>query len=121
MIDILTEAALYCPSCGASNADDATFCKSCGAKLSDSAPAVASAPSPVASQGGSPKMRITSVFKTAIAIVKNPVGYMKENHTALPLKSLMINYVAVLAAIPFFATLLGDLWYYAHDGKYAFA
>jgi Yip1-like protein len=66
-------------------------------------------------------MRITSVFKTAIAIVKNPVGYMKENHTALPLKSLMINYVAVLAAIPFFATLLGDLWYYAHDGKYAFA
>ncbi|MDA4135525.1 MAG: YIP1 family protein [Thaumarchaeota archaeon] len=121
MIDISIERKLYCPSCGASNADDAAFCKSCGAKLSDSAPAAVSASSPVASQGGSPKMRIMGVFKTAIAIVKNPVGYMKENRSAVPLKSLMINYVAVLATIPFFATLLGDLWYYAHDGKYASA
>ncbi len=30
----------------------------------------------------------------------------------VPIKTLMINYVAVLAAIPFIATLIGDLWYY---------
>lgn len=33
----------------------------------------------------------------------------------------MINYVAVLAAIPFIATLIGDLWYYAFFGFGGFA
>jgi len=114
---------LYCPNCGANNADDAVFCKSCGAKLSDSTPTAAGtgAPVPIPSQIGTSRMPITSVFKTAIAIVKNPIAYMKQNRSAVPLKSLMINYVGILAIIPFVATLIGDLWYYAHDGKYAFA
>jgi hypothetical protein len=62
-----------------------------------------------------------NAFKSAIALVKNPVAYMTQNTGAIPFKTLMTNYVAILAIIPFVATLIGDLWYYAHDNKYAFA
>ncbi len=50
---------------------------------------------------------------SAIALVKNPVGFMtSEKDAPATVRSIMVNYVAVLAAIPFFATLIGDLWYY---------
>ena len=38
-----------------------------------------------------------------------------------PINTLMVNYVAVLAAIPFVATLIGDLWYYRFFGFGGFA
>jgi Yip1 domain/zinc-ribbon domain len=112
---------LYCPSCGANNADDATFCKSCGAKLAESTPPAPGTLPPVPAEGGSPRNMIMGTFNTAIAIVKNPVAYMTQNRKGVPLKPLMTNYVAILAAIPFFATLIGDLWYYSHDARYASA
>jgi len=57
----------------------------------------------------------------AIALVRNPVGFMTSDKDAPEtVRSIMINYVAVLAAIPFFATLIGDLWYYSFlGGSYA--
>ncbi|MGP8124435.1 MAG: Yip1 family protein [Nitrososphaerales archaeon] len=56
----------------------------------------------------------------AIALVRNPVGFMTSDRDApATVRSIMINYVAVLAAIPFFATLIGDLWYYSLLGGYA--
>ncbi|MDA4117880.1 MAG: YIP1 family protein [Thaumarchaeota archaeon] len=68
------------------------------------------------------KMDISSTFKNAIALVSNPVSYMKDHKDAtLPVNTVMINYVAVLAAIPFIATLIGDLWYYARFGVYGYA
>jgi len=68
------------------------------------------------------KMDISSTFKNAIALVSNPVSYMKEHKdAALPVNTVLINYVAVLAAIPFIATLLGDLWYYSgYAGLYGY-
>lgn len=112
---------MYCPNCGAENTNDAMFCKSCGAKLSESATSAVVAPSAVSPQGGNPRAMIMNALNSAIALIKNPVGYMKQNTSEIPLKPLMTNYVAVLAAIPFFATLIGDLWYYAHLGEYAYA
>lgn len=56
----------------------------------------------------------------AIGLVKNPVGFMTSDKDApATVNSIMINYVAVLAAIPFFATLIGYLWYYSLLGAYA--
>jgi uncharacterized membrane protein len=56
----------------------------------------------------------------AIALVRNPVGFMTSDKDApATVGSIMINYVAVLAAIPFFATLIGYLWYYSLVGGYA--
>jgi len=55
----------------------------------------------------------TNALNAAIALVKNPVGFMTANKDSpATMKSIMVNYVAVLALIPLFATLIGDLWYY---------
>jgi hypothetical protein len=68
-------------------------------------------------------MSITSAFKDGIALVKAPSNYMTANRESdVSLNKLMINYVAVLAAVPFIGTLLGDLWYYrAIHAFYAYA
>ena len=56
-------------------------------------------------------------INSAIELVKNPVNYMTANKDAPATRNeLLINYVAVLAAIPFLATLIGDLWYYGLIG-----
>jgi len=53
-------------------------------------------------------------INSAISLVKNPVGYITTNKDApATVRGIMVNYVAVLAAIPFIATLIGDLWYYS--------
>jgi hypothetical protein len=58
-----------------------------------------------------------AVFKNAIALVKNPVGYMTQNKDqAVSVNSMMINYVAILALIPLVGRLLGDLIYYSGAG-----
>jgi len=70
--------------------------------------------------GGNPmpnSFNIVGTFKHAIDLVKNPVGVMMAYRDSdLPVNSVMIYYVAVLAAVPFIATLIGDLWYYGIFG-----
>ncbi len=57
---------------------------------------------------------IVGAINSAIALVRNPVNYITSNKdTPATVNGIMLNYVAVLAAIPFFATLIGDLWYYS--------
>ena len=57
---------------------------------------------------------IMGTINSAIALVRNPVSYITSNKDApATVRGIMVNYVAVLAAIPFFATLIGDLWYYS--------
>ena len=52
-------------------------------------------------------------INSAIALVKSPVSYITANKDApATVRGIMVNYVAVLAAIPFLATLIGYLWYY---------
>jgi len=54
----------------------------------------------------------------AIALVKDPVGYMTRNKDqTVSLNSVMINYVAVLALIPLVGRIIGDLLFYS-GGKY---
>ena len=63
---------------------------------------------------------IMEAVKAGIALVKNPAGFMQANKdTPKTVREIMINYVAVLAAIPFFATLIGDLWYFGLFSRYA--
>lgn len=55
-----------------------------------------------------------STVSSAIALVKNPVSFITANKDATStVREIMLKYVAVLAAIPFLATLIGDLWYYS--------
>jgi hypothetical protein len=57
---------------------------------------------------------IMNTINSAIALARNPVAFITEHKdTPATVKEIMINYVAVLAAIPFLATLIGDLWYYS--------
>jgi hypothetical protein len=121
---------MICGKCGSTNMDNAAFCTVCGNSLGVVSPSpVASTPTssnpPMPSgspASGNMKFDISSTFKNAIALVTNPISFMKENKDVVPpVNSLMINYVAVLAAIPFIATLIGDLWYYAYRGLYGYA
>jgi len=60
-------------------------------------------------------------INSAIALVKNPVGYITQNKDSpATVMGIMVNYVAVLAAIPFIATLIGDLWYYSYFALFGF-
>lgn len=55
-----------------------------------------------------------NTINSAIALAKNPVAFITEHKdTPATVRDIMINYVAVLAAIPFVATLIGYLWYYS--------
>lgn len=64
---------------------------------------------------------IGGVFRHAIDLLKGPASVMtayKDSDTSL--RSLIVNYVAILAAIAFVATLIGDLWYYGIFGYLGF-
>jgi hypothetical protein len=57
---------------------------------------------------------VMNSINSAIALVKSPGAFISANKdTPSTVNDIMIKYVAVLAAIPFFATLIGDLWYYS--------
>ena len=64
---------------------------------------------------------IGGVFRHAIDLVKGPASvrqaYRDSDST---LNSLLTHYVAILAAIPFVATLIGGLWYYGLFGYLGF-
>ncbi len=112
---LLAHFELNCNKCGEMNPDSSTYCQKCGADLR-----VAVAAGTPSSQGSSSGVSgkkasytITSAFTDAIELIKNPSGFMTTNRDVDPtLKTLMINYVAVLAAVPFIATLIGDSWFY---------
>jgi hypothetical protein len=116
---------MYCGKCGATNADDAAFCTVCGndLKASNSPPPGPSATNPPefafgTIPGGKATFQLSTAFSNAINLMKNPAAFMRQNkETSVPLNTIILGYVAVLAAIPFIATLVGDLWYYA--GAYA--
>jgi Yip1 domain len=54
-------------------------------------------------------MDIKGAFQDAIALVKNPKAFMTARADAAPpIKSTIMNYVAILALIPLVFTLIGD-------------
>jgi hypothetical protein len=140
---------LFCSKCGAQNPDSATFCSRCGANLwptvapsSSGSTTPVTSPTPVSSSssssssgggygstgGGSTygstsrraSYRIGSAFSDAWELVRNPTGFMvanRDNDTSL--QTLMVNYVAVLAAIPFVATLIGEAAFHTYLGAFA--
>jgi hypothetical protein len=120
---------MFCAKCGTANKDDATFCTSCGNSLKASGASSQGpsyTPPPEFSLGPIPSgpatFTMAAAFTNAINLLKNPAAFMRQNKdNAVPVNSLMINYVAVLAAIPFIATLVGDLWYFAYSGIYGYA
>jgi hypothetical protein len=113
---------ITCSKCGAVNADDSIFCQSCGNDLRNTTvtggtnASTGGTSSFGSSTGGSAikaAYKMSSAFGDAIALVRSPVAFMnanKDNDVAM--RTLLINYVAVLAAVPFIATLIGDSWYY---------
>src|SRR5579872_6729047 len=108
---------MYCPKCGEANPADATYCQKCGADLR-------AAPMTTARMGGTTSsgdktgsFKISSVFSDAIALVRNPKGFMEANRdNDVSINTIMINYVAVLAVLPFIGTLIGDLITYRAFG-----
>jgi Yip1 domain/zinc-ribbon domain len=115
---------LFCPQCGTVNADDAQFCSKCGAALktessSSSPPSSNQNPPSVPNisfgtiPGGPATFAPGNAISNAINLVKSPAAFMQQNQGQnLPWMSTITGYVAILAAIPFIATLIGDLWYY---------
>jgi hypothetical protein len=125
---------MFCAKCGASNPDGTAFCSSCGNPLaaSSSPPPPSGGPAaPVAPEfsfgaipPGHATFRMSTAFRNAINLVKSPGTFMRQNKDdAVPVNSVIMNYVVVLAAIPFIATLIGDLVFYSFFGfgGYAFA
>jgi hypothetical protein len=119
---------LYCKNCGTATADDAVYCQKCGADLrAASAPTGSGMPGstvPPSYLGANPmpiNFNIGGVFKHAIDLVRSPAQVMSAYRDSDPsFNSIMINYVAVLAAIPLIATLIGGLWYYSIFGYLGF-
>lgn len=65
---------------------------------------------------------VMRAINSAIALVRSPAEYMAgSKDTPATVNGIMIYYVAVLAAIPFLATLIGDLWYYSYFLPIGFA
>jgi hypothetical protein len=65
---------------------------------------------------------IVGAFKHAIDLVRGPASVMNAyRDTDSTVNSIMIHYVAILAAIPFVAGLIGGLWYYGIFGYLGFA
>ena len=61
--------------------------------------------------------QMKNTFNNAIALVKDPVAYMTQNKgQTIPLNSLMINYVAILALVPLVGRIIGDLVFYGGAG-----
>jgi hypothetical protein len=101
---------LDCKSCGTSNDDNATFCSSCGFNLHLSASPPSAPPSPPLEATTVP---VLAVFRNAIALIVSPADFMTKNKgVVVPLRSVIINYMALLAAIPFIATVVGDVTFF---------
>jgi len=63
-----------------------------------------------------------NAFSNAIALVTNPAKFLREHKdTPVTVKDILVNYVAVLALVPFVATLLEWTVYYAYFGLVGYA
>ena len=101
------------------NADDATFCANCGANLRETSESVA--PLTGAQTGGGMGAKMSGAFNEGLALIRDPIGYMTKNKgNSVPLNSLMINYVAMLALIPLVGRIIGDAIFY-HGGELGYA
>jgi hypothetical protein len=94
---------------------------SCGAPLAASDSKAPSAPAPAptgATQAGSIQAKVSGAFRNAIDLVKDPAAYMTKNKDiGVSLNWMIINYVAIIAAVPFVATLIGDSYRYSTFGR----
>jgi hypothetical protein len=67
--------------------------------------------------GSSASFGVANAFSNALALVTNPATFMKNNKdAALSVKTILVNYVAILALVPLLAVFIGDLWYYSIYG-----
>jgi len=68
-----------------------------------------------------PKNATTSAFsvlKGAIALIMSPTDFLTRNRDlSLPLKSVVVNYLLVFAAVPLVATIIGSAIFYAGDSS----
>lgn len=66
--------------------------------------------------------KMTSAFNEGLALIRDPVGYMTKNkNNSVPLNSVIINYVAMLALIPLVGRLIGDAIFYNAHGELGYA
>ncbi|MGA2663389.1 MAG: YIP1 family protein [Nitrososphaerales archaeon] len=112
---------MFCSKCGSANADGAAFCANCGNPLTaSSAPPPSGGPAapsvPEFSFGSIPageaSFEPAKAISNGINLVKSPANFMRQNAGAnVPVNKTILGYTVILAAIPFVATLIGDLWY----------
>jgi len=100
---------LLCGNCGSTNPDGASFCNVCGnsfrAPTDPTTPSFGSQSTPPPT-GGTP-FQFSNAFSNAIALVTNPTKFLKDHKdTPVTVKDVLVNYVAIIAAVPFIATLL---------------
>ena len=108
---------MECKGCGAENDEDRTFCTSCGYNLRLGASPSNSTLTVQAPQA-STDVPIFSVLKNAFALIMGPTNFLSKNRDlALPLKSVIVNYLAVLNAIPLVAAIIGGTLFYAGDSS----
>jgi len=113
-------AQMFCSKCGSANADGAAFCANCGNPLTASSTPPAGGPAapsvPEFSFGSIPAGQASfepaKAISNGINLVKSPANFMRQNAGAnVPVNKTILGYTVILAAIPFVATLIGDLWY----------
>src|SRR5579862_1135470 len=117
---------IQCPKCGTNNVDGAVFCASCGTALTSAPPGGTpppySTPPPSYTPGPKSSYTMAGAFSDAIALLKNPVGFMTANRdTPATRNQILVNYVAPLAAITFIATLIGHVIFFGYLGGLALA
>ena len=122
---------MYCKNCGTANADDAVYCQKCGADLRATStsspgaggaiPAAAVAPPYSGANPMPTSFNLVGAFKHAIDFVRSPASVMTSTRDIeMSFNSIIMNYVVILAAIPFVAGLIGGLWYYGLFGYFGF-
>jgi hypothetical protein len=107
---------MFCSNCGTANADDAVFCQKCGADLRTASATgnpgtgmPSGAPMPAASVANPMpnSFNVVGALKHAVDLVRSPANVMRA-YSDTSVNSIIINYVAILAAIDFIGTLIGN-------------
>lgn len=120
----------FCAKCGKELPTGAIVCPFCGTPVpgaaqpqqtggTGQAPPASSTPMP---EGKAAGFKMGTAFSDAIALVTSPLAFMNKNKdTNVSTNTIMINYVAIIALIPFAAGLLGYLWYFNYSFLYEYA
>jgi hypothetical protein len=120
---------LFCAKCGKELPAGAIVCPFCGTPVSGATSQQSSGagqmPPPSMSSTTEAKaagFHMATAFSDALALVTNPLPFMNKNKDVnVSVNTIMINYVAILAVIPFIATLIGPIWYYHFGLLYEYA